>query len=301
MRGWSAGKWIEGARGRVDASLQDSDNGGAKQKAQDSEDLTAGAQTGDADAPSISSATHNLRARIARMALSKTTKDHDEIRRWAEARGALPSEVASTQTGSEPGILRFQFPGATNANDAALKEISWEDFFEKFDANNLELLYQEETAEGEKSNFNKLIHPESEKVKRGGSGRRGASSRSGAKSSTRTTAKKSASGAKKAARSGGGKGAAKKTAAGKTGTKKSAGKSSAKSAAAGRTSAAKKTTAAKKRAGGTKTSAKAAGRRTSGKSGTAGRAGASARGTAKKAASRKAGASAKKSAARRRS
>lgn len=101
------------------------------------------------------------------MALSKTTKDHDEIRHWAEARNAVPSEVASTHADGEAGILRFQFPRSQQKKDAALKEISWEEFFEKFDENNLELLYQEKTASGRQSNFNKLIHPESEKKSAG--------------------------------------------------------------------------------------------------------------------------------------
>ena len=96
------------------------------------------------------------------MALSKTTKDHDEIKQWAEARGALPAEVASTERKGEPGILRFMFPKAKNHNDGALKEIEWDDFFEKFDANGLELIYQEVTAEGAESNFNKLVYPENE-------------------------------------------------------------------------------------------------------------------------------------------
>jgi hypothetical protein len=96
------------------------------------------------------------------MTLSKTTTDHDEIRKWAEARGAVPAEVRKTHKGNEPGILRFCFPDAANRNDSNLREISWEEFFEKFDESNLELLYQEKTAEGELSNFNKLIHPESE-------------------------------------------------------------------------------------------------------------------------------------------
>ena len=98
------------------------------------------------------------------MALSKNTKDHDEIRKWAEARGAVPSEVSSTHTSDEPGILRFQFPKAKNKNDAALQEISWDDFFEKFDESDLALVYQEKTASGQKSNFNKLVHPENAKV-----------------------------------------------------------------------------------------------------------------------------------------
>lgn len=93
------------------------------------------------------------------MSLSTTTRDHEEIRRWAEQRGAIPSEVASTHSRKEPGILRFQFPGAPGENDRNLQEISWDAFFEKFDENELALLYQEKTADGEPSNFNKLVHP----------------------------------------------------------------------------------------------------------------------------------------------
>lgn len=122
------------------------------------------------------------------MALSKTTRDHDEIRRWAEERGAVPSEVASTERSEEPGILRFHFPGAPNRNDGKLKEISWDAFFEKFDENDLELLYQEKTADGETSNFNKLIHP-SEKEH---SGKRSSSSRSSSSRSSSSRKKHAA-------------------------------------------------------------------------------------------------------------
>ena len=93
------------------------------------------------------------------MTLSRTTRDHDEIRRWAEARGAVPAEVKGTESKGQAGIIRFEFPNAPNHNDSKLEEISWEDFFEKFDQNNLELVYQEKTADGEESNFNKLVHP----------------------------------------------------------------------------------------------------------------------------------------------
>jgi hypothetical protein len=96
------------------------------------------------------------------MALSKTTQDHDEIRKWAEAHGAVPAEVESTEKKGQTGILRFEFPKAPNRNDSKLKEISWEEFFEKFDESDLELVYQEKTAAGEKSNFNKLVHPTEE-------------------------------------------------------------------------------------------------------------------------------------------
>lgn len=93
------------------------------------------------------------------MTLSRTTRDHNEIRRWAEARGAVPAEVKGTHTDGEAGIIRFEFPNAPNHNDSKLEEISWEEFFEKFDQNNLEMVFQEETADGERSNFNKLVHP----------------------------------------------------------------------------------------------------------------------------------------------
>lgn len=93
------------------------------------------------------------------MALSRTTQDHEEIRRWAKARGAQPAEVASTHSDGEAGILRFCFPNAPNRKDKSLREISWDEFFEKFDENNLELVFQEKTADGQVSNFNKLVHP----------------------------------------------------------------------------------------------------------------------------------------------
>lgn len=112
------------------------------------------------------------------MPLSRTTREPDEIRRWAESRGAVPAEVAATDKGGGPGILRFKFPHAPYRNDDALREISWEEFFRKFNENNLELVYQEKTASGRKSNFNKIIHPESEK--RSSSSRRPTRSRKAA-------------------------------------------------------------------------------------------------------------------------
>ena len=80
------------------------------------------------------------------MAQAKVTTNHDDIRKWAEARGGSPATVRSTHTKDNPGIIRIEFPGAPNANDDALEEISWEEFFEKFDEAHLALLYQEKTA-----------------------------------------------------------------------------------------------------------------------------------------------------------
>jgi hypothetical protein len=52
-------------------------------------------------------------------------------------------------------MIRLDFPGFSG--EGSLEEISWDDFFSKFDEQGLALLYQEKTARGQKSNFNKLI------------------------------------------------------------------------------------------------------------------------------------------------
>jgi hypothetical protein len=92
------------------------------------------------------------------MSTSHTTTDHDLIRQWAESRGAKPAAVKNTGGGDDPGIIRLDFPGYSGAD--SLEEISWDEFFEKFDESRLALLYQDETADGEQSNFNKLISRE---------------------------------------------------------------------------------------------------------------------------------------------
>ncbi len=91
-------------------------------------------------------------------AQSHTTTDHDEIQRWAEARGAKPACVRGTGNKNDIGILRLEFPGYTGEDK--LQPISWDEWFEKFDERELALLYQEETAAGEESNFNKIISRE---------------------------------------------------------------------------------------------------------------------------------------------
>ena len=86
---------------------------------------------------------------------SKQTTDHDEIRRWVEERSGRPARVKETGSGDDPGILRIDYPG--RGEDSSLEEISWEEWFEAFEENNLAFLYQEETKEGEESRFSKLV------------------------------------------------------------------------------------------------------------------------------------------------
>jgi hypothetical protein len=89
------------------------------------------------------------------MSESKKTTDHDEIRRWVEERGGQPATVEGTESGNEPGVLRIDYPGV--GEDAKLKPISWDEFFEKFDEEKLAFLYQEETSSGDESRFSKLV------------------------------------------------------------------------------------------------------------------------------------------------
>lgn len=88
------------------------------------------------------------------MSEAKTTRDHDTIRRWAEARGGKPSAVGETRSDEDPGILRLDF----DPKDEALDTLSWNEFFDKFDEAELSFLYQDETADGKKSRFHKFIH-----------------------------------------------------------------------------------------------------------------------------------------------
>jgi ferritin-like metal-binding protein YciE len=92
-----------------------------------------------------------------------TTTDHDEIRRWAEERGGKPACVQGTGGKGDIGLLRIEFPGKPNAKDDKLQPISWDNFFEKFDERDLALVYQEKTARGQQSNFNKLVSREESK------------------------------------------------------------------------------------------------------------------------------------------
>lgn len=86
---------------------------------------------------------------------SRTTTDHDEIRRWVEDHGGKPASVKGTESGGEPGVLRIDFPGGSGEDQ--LEPISWDDWFEKFEESKLAFLYQEKKASGEDSTFFKLI------------------------------------------------------------------------------------------------------------------------------------------------
>jgi hypothetical protein len=85
---------------------------------------------------------------------TRTTTDHDEIRRWVEEHGGRPAIVKGTENG-DGAVLRIDFPGGTGEDQ--LQPVSWDEWFRIFDANHLAFLYQESKASGEDSTFFKLV------------------------------------------------------------------------------------------------------------------------------------------------
>lgn len=89
------------------------------------------------------------------MSSAKVTTDHEVIRKWVEERGGCPAHVKGTGGDGDPGVLRIDFPGFSGQE--TLEKISWDQFFDWFDKNNLAFLYQDKTADGKPSRFNKLV------------------------------------------------------------------------------------------------------------------------------------------------
>ncbi|RJR34334.1 MAG: hypothetical protein C4576_26485 [Desulfobacteraceae bacterium] len=91
---------------------------------------------------------------------SKTTTDHNTIKKWTEKRGGRPATVKNTERkGEEAGILRIKFAEG-NGNEESLEEIPWEEFFDKFEESDLAFLYQDSTKDGKESRFFKFVRRE---------------------------------------------------------------------------------------------------------------------------------------------
>ena len=87
---------------------------------------------------------------------SNRTTEHAKIRQWAEARNGKPARVQGTGEAEDVGLLRIDFP-EEHEEEEGLEEITWDEFFEKFDEKRLAFVYQDKTAAGETSRFNKFV------------------------------------------------------------------------------------------------------------------------------------------------
>jgi hypothetical protein len=90
------------------------------------------------------------------MSEARATTDHQKIRTWVEERGGRPASVIGTGSGDDPGVLRIDFPDYTG--EESLQQITWEQFFDKFEKERLAFLYQEEIQGGSESRFSKLVN-----------------------------------------------------------------------------------------------------------------------------------------------
>ena len=88
------------------------------------------------------------------MADAEKVTDHDQIKAWAEERGGEPAAVADTLNDDKKGaVLRIKFQ-----DEDDLEVIEWDEFFEIFDQNELAVLLQDETADGDTSRFAKFVN-----------------------------------------------------------------------------------------------------------------------------------------------
>jgi len=55
-------------------------------------------------------------------------------------------------------MIRLDFPGFSG--EKSLEHIEWDEWLQKFDESGLALLVQDTTADGQRSNFNKLVSRE---------------------------------------------------------------------------------------------------------------------------------------------
>lgn len=133
----------DSSRNQKDQTEKRSEKGGGKEKQARSENKNASRSEGKLEAGK-----------------SAKTTDHDTIRQWVEERGGKPATVRNTTGKNDAGLLRIDFPGRSNRggkDENTLEEISWDDFFEKFEEKKLAFLYQEKTKTGRESRFSKFV------------------------------------------------------------------------------------------------------------------------------------------------
>ncbi len=90
------------------------------------------------------------------MAAATITTEHEVIRAWVEERSGFPVRAKGV---SMPARINLEFPG--DYADTELERVSWDEWFEAFEQQELAFLHQEETEDGKLSHFNKLLSRQS--------------------------------------------------------------------------------------------------------------------------------------------
>jgi hypothetical protein len=79
----------------------------------------------------------------------KTLTDHAEIKQWTEKRDGFPVAIKDTHSDNDTGVIRIAF----GKNDD-FEQISWDEFFNKFEEKNLALIV---SANDNNDEFNKIV------------------------------------------------------------------------------------------------------------------------------------------------
>lgn len=89
------------------------------------------------------------------MNLTRVTTEHEQILRWADDHGAVPVRMKrAAREQDDPGALRFQFP---EIGLDAVETLTWDQFFDEFEALELAFVYQEDLETGRTTTWNKLV------------------------------------------------------------------------------------------------------------------------------------------------
>ena len=78
------------------------------------------------------------------MSEAKITTDHHTIKRWVEQRGGHPVRVEGTAVKGSSGVILLDYGEPTSLK---IEPISWDDFFDGFEENELAFLYPDDTDE----------------------------------------------------------------------------------------------------------------------------------------------------------
>ena len=88
----------------------------------------------------------------ARSTALKATTDHQDIRDWADARGGRPVVIRGAR--ERAGGLRIDWSGRGHEG---VEQVSWQDWFRRFDEQGMSLVFRERTGSGDLSRFCKLM------------------------------------------------------------------------------------------------------------------------------------------------
>ena len=95
------------------------------------------------------------------MSESRVTTDRNKIQSWVEERDGYPARVVGTD-GRSGGLIRIDYEGYSGED--TLERITWDEWFDAFEKNNLAFLYQDQVKGGGKSRFSKLIDRDSQEA-----------------------------------------------------------------------------------------------------------------------------------------